>query len=399
MTRYLPLLILLAVMTGCSRQQAVEGAPPVSRPGAAVTLDAKLQNELGIQVETARKSALEGAVMATGQLQMNEDATWQIGALTEGKIVAVPVRVGDSIREGQVLAALHSHEVHDARATYRQVQAELQKQKTLAEQALTVRDRTRRLFELRAASKEQLEAAETLYRSAMMSVTNAQAEADKAEFHLTDYLDVPVQAPAKSSGDPTRDTITIKSPATGTLMVRHATAGTVVSVGDPVFTVSNLSSLWMIAAVNEADLSRVHRKQRVGIQVRAFPDRTFPGTVLQIGERMDPQTRTLQVRVLVPNPQGLLKPEMFATAEFASEGSRAAVQVPEAAVQRKDDKDLVFIQQKDGSFLPREVKAGTKANGLVEILSGLEPGTPIAVKGAFLLKARLIKDSEQPPPQ
>ena len=75
------------------------------------------------------------------------------------------------------------------------------------------------------------------------------------------------------------------------------------------------------------------------------------------------------------------------------------MQVPEAAVQRKDDKDLVFVQQKDGSFLPREVQAGTKANGLVEIVSGLEPGTPVAVKGAFLLKARLIKDSEQPPPQ
>ena len=84
-------------------------------------------------------------------------------------------------------------------------------------------------------------------------------------------------------------------------MERKVTAGTVVSVGDPVFTIADLTSLWLIAAVNEAEMSRISPGQRVNVSVRAFADRKFPGKVLRLGERLDPQTRTLQVRVLVPN--------------------------------------------------------------------------------------------------
>src|SRR3954452_4877978 len=116
-------------------------------------------------------------------------------------------------------------------------------------------------------------------------------------------------------------------------MDRHVGVGSVVSSGDPVVTVLDLSSLWLVASVNEADLSRIQRGQSVRILVRAYPDRSFPGQVFQLGERLDAQTRTLQVRVLVANSQALLQPDMFATVEFTPAIEQESVHVPESAVQ------------------------------------------------------------------
>jgi cobalt-zinc-cadmium efflux system membrane fusion protein len=359
-----------------------------------VAVDADLRSKLGITVQPAVPSLAGRVVSATGQLQVNEDFSWQVGAVTDGKIIAVPVGIGDPVKEGQVLAMLHSHEVHDARASYRQAVAELQRQKTLAGQALSVRDRTKRLFDLRAASREQLDAAETMYRSINASVSNAQAEVEKAEFHLTDFLEVSIDGKGHSDLASSKDALTIKSPASGTLMERKVTAGAVVSTGDPVFTVADLTRLWMIAAVNEAEMAHIHPGQRAEVSVRAFPDRKFPGRVSRLGERLDAQTRTLQVRVLVPNGERLLKPDMFATAEFPISETRKVIQVPESALHELNGKTVVFVQRFDGSYAPREVTPGVKGDGTVEIHSGIDAGDPVVVKGGFLLKSQCSRAPE-----
>jgi Multidrug resistance efflux pump len=147
-----------------------------SKEADSIRIDDNTSRDLGISVVKVAELPAGTPVLATGQLQLNEDASWQVGAVTNGKIISVPVRVGDFVKEGQPLAILHSHDVHDARATYRQALAELAKQKAVADQARAVRDRTRRLFELRAASKQQLDAAETEYLSATTAVSIAQAE-------------------------------------------------------------------------------------------------------------------------------------------------------------------------------------------------------------------------------
>jgi membrane fusion protein, heavy metal efflux system len=375
--------------------------PPAPAEAAAqvgtgtVKIDNALASQLGIKIEPAALRTFGSPVSAPGKLQINQDASWQVGALTDGKILTVLARVGDKVKTGQVLAVVHSHDVHDARAKYRQAVAELQRQKALAEQATTVRDRTRRLFDLRAASREQLDAAETAYQSARTGIISAQAEVEKAKIHLVDFLDVPIEIQSPPDHASPSDSLTIKAPAAGTVIRRNATPGTVVSAGDPVFTIANLASLWMIAAVNETDMARVHQGQRVEISVLAFPERKFAGRVLQLGEGFNPQTRTLQVRVLIPNPQELLKPEMFARADFALDSTRQALQVAESALQELNGKQVVFLREPGGSYLPREVKIGSRSNGAVEILSGLETGDPVVVQGGYLLKSQLMKGAAE----
>jgi cobalt-zinc-cadmium efflux system membrane fusion protein len=366
-----------------------EAAAASPSPVNTVSVDARTQQQLGFEVQRAEAEAVSAPIRATGQLQVNEDRTWKVGAVTEGRIVAVPVRLGEQVKSGQVVAQMHSHEVHDARATRRQAVAELARIKVLLEQAKRVRDRTQRLFDLKAASRQQLEAAETEYRAAQFSVTNAEAEVQKTEAHLTEFLDVSLQD--SDQGGNGQDYVPIKSPAGGTVIERLANAGSVVSVAAPVVTISDLSSLWLIAAVNEEDLSLIRPGQTVRISVRAYPERTFPGTVFQLGEHLDPETRTLQVRVLVSNTKGLLKPDMFATADFRPPAHARTIHVPESAVQELNGKQVVFVQSEDKDFVPREVKAGPRVAGQITILSGLEAGTPVVVNGALLLKSQLLK--------
>jgi cobalt-zinc-cadmium efflux system membrane fusion protein len=146
------------LLAGCSSKPA---APVESRPDSSpqVSVDAQTQKQLGLEVQPAISRSVAAPITATGQLQVNEDKTWHVGAVTEGRIVNVPVHLGDFVKAGQILAQMHSHEVHDSRADQKQAMAELDRVKVMAEQALRVRDRTRRLYDLKAASREQLEAA------------------------------------------------------------------------------------------------------------------------------------------------------------------------------------------------------------------------------------------------
>ncbi len=143
-----------------SRTRSPELANSGKEQDPHVSIDPQTQKQLDVAVEPAASGAVDTPITATGQLQLNQNSTWQVGAIIEGKVVAVAVNLGDKVEAGQIVAQMHSHEVHDSRATRRQAVAELNRLKLLGEQALRVRDRTQRLFDLKAASREQLEAAE-----------------------------------------------------------------------------------------------------------------------------------------------------------------------------------------------------------------------------------------------
>lgn len=400
MNRLLCLVAAAAAFLSCSRRaddpaplHTAEREAPIAPAPAGLRLDASSQRELGIQLASATTTAHAEAVASTGFLTVNEDAAWVVGSVTTGKIAQVLVRVGDSVRQGQVLAKMHSHEVHDSRAGFRQAKAELERRGVLAAQALRQRDRTRRLFALKAASREQMEAAETEYRSAQIAVENAETEVEKERVHLAEFLDVPVEGPRTGGDDHQDDFVPVKAPASGVLMERLATPGTVVTQGDHVFTIADLSTLWMLASVNEADLSSLRIGQPVLITVKAYPEETFTGRIIKLGEKLDSTTRTLQVRVLVPNPRGRLKPEMFASAEIAGNRTRATLHVPDAAVQELNGRSVVFVRTDDDRFETREVLIAGGSGGRQEIAAGLQPGEEVVVKGGFVLKSELLKGS------
>jgi cobalt-zinc-cadmium efflux system membrane fusion protein len=149
--------------------------------------------------------------------------------------------------------------------------------------------------------------------------------------------------------------------------------------------------------VYESQLAAVRPGQAVEVVVPAVPDRTFRGTVEGIGDVVDERTRTIAVRIAVPNDDRALKPGMFGTARLAGaterEGGKGAVVVPRDAVQRIGDRQVVFVVAGENRYRPVEVEVGTEAGPEVELRSGIEDGTPIVSRGAFTLKAELSKES------
>ncbi len=349
----------------------------------------------GITVEAVQMQSLSETVQASGTFVYNEDETFTAGSLLEGRVVQVRAAVGDTVRKGQVLAEMHSHELHDARANYRKATTDLAGMRAAEAQAQRARDRARRLLDLKSASQQEVEGAEGELRRAQTAVADAQTELDRHRVHIVEFLEVPLEEDQHEKPGHTDDFIPIKAPGNGVVIERKVTAGTVLSQGDPAFRISNLNRLWLIASVNEADLRYVRIGQQVRVAVRAFPDRFFSGKVLRLGEELDSATRTLKVRVAVPNPGGLLKPEMYASVDLARQTSRDALFVPSSALQDWNGNQVVFVQKASGKFQPRTVQTTVAGQDQLRVLAGLAAGDKVVTKGAFILKSHMLKSSLQ----
>ncbi len=158
------------------------------------------------------------------------------------------------------------------------------------------------------------------------------------------------------------------------------------------YTVADLSSVWVLIDINEKDLAKVHRGQAAIVTVGAFPDLKMKGRITYIADLVDESTRTVKARIEVANPGRKLKPEMFATVELALAADAAPVlAVPEDALQDLDGKKVVFVADNETEFTARQVQPGRLAGGMVEIVSGLKEGERYAIKGSFILKSEVKK--------
>jgi RND family efflux transporter MFP subunit len=229
------------------------------------------------------------------------------------------------------------------------------------------------------------------YRNAVADRDKAQAMLQAARTHLADMLEV--SDDQISERDLHAETIPIKTPRSGIVMERYVTPGMALNPGAQTFTVSGLATLWMTAAVSEENLAGLRIGMPVTIRVRAYPDATFGGQIVQLGPQLDPATRTLMVRVFVPNQDGRLRPEMYATAEIARGASRSALFVPEVAVQNLNGNPVVFVRRSNSEFEARPVTSGARVDHEVEIVEGVKDGEEVVTAGAFVVKSQFLTRS------
>ncbi len=185
--------------------------------------------------------------------------------------------------------------------------------------------------------------------------------------------------------------VPIRSPRGGLVTEVHAAAGMAVGPEADLVTVVSLSELYVEADVTEQELPRVAEGQLVQVTVAAFPAETFTGSVVAVAGRLDPETRAAHVRALLRNPDGRLRPEMFAQVEFFTARRDGVLSVPEEAVQELDGVPHLFIQTGAEEYTARAVEVGPPQAGQVELLAGLEPGERVVVGGAYLLRSQLLK--------
>ncbi len=363
-----------------------------SKAAAPNTVDVNpdQQRIAGIRVASVEPRSVPQTISVPAQVMMDEQRTAHISPYSDGRIVKIERNAGEGVKRGEVLAEMHSHSVHETVAALAQDYANLNR----AEAALTYssekRDRYRHLFSIQAASLEQQQGSEQELVSAETDVRNAKAMMIAEREHLADLLQI--EPDDVNPGTLyTYENIPIKTPITGTVITRDVTPGMTLQLGQPAYTVSDLTSVWVVASVNQSDLPHLRIGERVTVRSEAWGDELFPGAVTLVGSSLDPTTRTLQVRATLPNPRLQLKPQMFVTATIDDESTRDALLIPEDALQEVNGVQSVFVTTDGTHFTPRAVQTTPPAHGLVEVKAGLRPGEQLAVAGAFILKSDLLK--------
>lgn len=400
-------LIVLApllLMVSCSQQtpapQKVEAkaepAVKVEKETGVVKLDTHQQQQANLHVEEVRLASVPLSIEAGGRITINENRTWSIGSVVEGRVVRVNAAPGDFVKTDQRIASMHSHDIHEARADYRRAKAELVRSQSQLAYAQKQRDRLGRLYRIKAASLEQVEHAETELKNSQAMVVNAETDLERYRIHIIEFLQLPLEEhDDHKSGDTfhEEDLVPVKSPATGTVIRRNVTPGSVAKAGDELFAVADLSVVWMIAAVQEEYLGSLRTGMPVQVQVQAFRDRTFRGRITKIGEQLDPETRTIQVRVELSNPTGALKPEMYATAIIQAGGTTNALYISQSAIQQVNGQSVIFAQRDSEHFEVRAIQTGRPLDDKIEVIQGLQSGDRIVTQGSYLLKSQLLKAS------
>ena len=378
--------LLLAV--GCTKE-----AP---KPEAAKSGEKKTPGEVKLEpamvksaniVSVAVESRTQALVLqVNGRLTANEDRTWHVDSFTEGRILKLFANVGDRVTAGQLVAQMHSHEVHESRSEYQRAKTDLAKLQSQRSYAVRTRDRMKRLLELKAASVEQAEHAESQWRDAEAAVKNAQIELERTRVHLVGFLDVPAE-------DDEEDAVPIKTRNAGTVIKRETSVGSVVKAADGVYVVSDLTSVWMIAALPEDQLGKVRVGMNAQVKVQAYPDEVFAGKIVRLGDQLDVETRTVPVRITLGNQGQKLRPEMYAVAEIGAGGVTNAIVMPQAALQDFNGQAVVFVDLGDGKYVVRPVRTGRVQGASVEVLEGLVAGDRVVSRGAFVLKSQMFKSS------
>jgi cobalt-zinc-cadmium efflux system membrane fusion protein len=386
--------LCIALQIGCSRQPVNEATakdPVPANPGEVVISPAE-QLAQKIEVQAVQMRDLPAVLTLPGHIALPDNATWRVGVLTDGRVEKVYANLGDYVHKGQILARMHSHDVHDARAAYQTALADRAKSESAMALAQTEYDRTQRLYVLKAASLEQTQIAHQELINAQTEAKNANIGVIRERTHLEDTLGVPADIPENSHTE-NDELIPIASPASGYVLEKNVTPGATILPSTDAFVIGDLSHLWMLASVRADQLTRLHLGQTAVISVPDVPAESFSGKLANLGQRFDPTTRQMQVRIDFTNTGGRLRPEMLARAELRVGGEKAALLVPEDAVQQVNGQDAVFVRSTPDHFVMRPIRAGDSTQGMVRVLSGIGPGNQVVTQGSFLVKSQLLRAS------
>ena len=357
----------LLTIGGCSRHgnvEAAEAPPPANVVTVAeadlFTVDHPEQFPLATAVERPATSEL----VVTGTVTPDIARNVPVISLATGKVVAIHARLGDIVKKGQLLLTVRSDDVAGGFSDYR---------KAVSAEALTrvQLDRVQDLYNHGANSLNDLQVAEDAERRAKIDV-------ETTEEHLR------LQG---SDPDHPKMMVDLYAPVAGVITDQQVTnAAGVQALGTNPFTISDLSTVWVICDVYENDLPNVRLGDTAEISLNAYPDRTFKGKVSNIGAILDPNIRTAKVRIEVQNP-GLMRVGMFVKATFRGQTTEMHTIVPASAVMHMHDRDFVFVPAPDKKFRRLEVVSGellaTNTN-LQEVKSGLKPGQQVVTNALVL---------------
>lgn len=391
------LILLMVVLAGCSKNEPVEknstkektsalaathlaispsavtdsstaNAPHAKE--AAIQLSPQEMQTSGIQVVSLQEQELNEEISVTATIQANQDKLAHVAPRVTGRVTKVMANLGDKVKQGQSLALVDSIEVGEAQSTYAQASSEYalatsgmeRAEKLYADQIIPQKDYLR--------VRADFEKAKAVWRAASekRQILGIGGKQDTAGISV----------------------FAVVAPFAGTIIEKKAVIGELAQFDRDIFSVADLSNVWIETNLYEKDVGKVKVGALATITIAAYPGETFKGKVTYISSIMDKESRTVKARVEVPNGDGKLKLEMFATAAIGTSGTSKAMLLPEQAVVLIQGQPTAFIQDGNG-FEPRAVELGEKLQGKVILRSGIGIGEKVAISGAYALKAKMLK--------
>ena len=393
----LVLLLIIGGMFVSARRKALpekSSAPKPQQKSASDQIVATESQLRQISVEPVSEATVTADREATGKVSFNEDRLTPVFTPYAGRALEVNASKGDSVRSGTPLLVIESPDLVAAQNDLSSARADQTRARIAREAAEIAEQRAVRLHEHEAVATKDLQMAEQDLARARADEARADAAVSVATNRLALFGKSPEEikklsqlGTAPGHTDLIDRRVTIRAPISGTIVDRKIGPGQYIKSDspDPLFLISDLSTVWVVADVFESDLRGLHNKAPVEIHVDAYPNRTFPAQVSLISPSVDPATRTVRVRCLVRNSDGALKPDMFARIRIRSAAEERVAVVPPAAVVSQGDTSVVFLEQEPGKFSRREVRIARQANGLLVVREGLRPGDRVVTRGALLL--------------
>ncbi|SDJ92634.1 MULTISPECIES: efflux RND transporter periplasmic adaptor subunit [Bradyrhizobium] len=399
--------VAIAVVAGFVAGRSLPSASvamPVSAPSAvaadpelpaAITLSEPKLANLQLQIEKAKAGPLVRAVSATGSVGYDQLHLARIKPTARGRIETVDVTAGDRVVPGQRLAVLDNFDLSAAHSKVLGAEAALNQAKAQLAAASAAYDRATNLIRSDLVTQAELVARRAT--AVTMEADLRTKEAVLRQYQEEEARLLPVRSAAggadASNDRPGDSRGALFAPFAGVVDSVSVATGEIVDPATPIFTVSDLSTVWVQADVAERDLGAVKVGDAVEVKVSAFPDRVFAGRVTYIPDQIESGTGMAKVRCEVPNPDGALRVNMFATVNILSPQGSDAVLAPSSSLQEVNGQSVVFIPTGDRQFAWRAVHTGLVANGKTQITSGLAAGTPVVGEGSYWLKAALMQST------
>lgn len=342
------------VKTTAVNHSGHQSAAPVAASGDVVTLDARARQLAGVQTVQAAARVLTKELKTTGKIDFNASGQTYITSRIEGRVDELYVTAdGAYIAPGQAIAAVYSPTYIAAQEEYLLTLENVRKLRDAGKDIVQINSR------LRDAARRKLQ------------LLNA-SEQDIAHLEHTRQA---------------QDHMTIYAQFGGTVLEKQVLPGTYIMPGDKLYSLSDLSSVWLYADIYEKDLAGITPGQPVAVTSSAYPGETFSGRVTFIHPILDDATRTVKVRVELANPDGKLKPNMLVQAAVRIPLGEKLV-VPESGLLDTGSRKIVFVVQDERTFVKRDIVTGQAAEGYIQVLSGLQAGETVVTAAAFLLDSQ-----------
>ena len=377
-------MIMLFILFGCEGPppNATGANPPSPNPGKGlVYLTAEEIETAGLIVQPVARGEYRTTRDFPGTVEPNEHALAEITTLVRGRVIDVYADLGREVKSGTLLALLYSSELGMAQSAYLKATAKL-----------NVADRAFRRAELLLREKV-IGLAESQRREGEMLSLRAERQEARDRLLLLGLTDEDLRNLDRKHT--IRSHVPVLAPFDGRVIARNLTKGEVVETTEKLFVVADLSNVWVTAVIPEKDIPYIRPDltgpgQTVEVHVAAYPGQVFHGRITYVGDVLDPATRTMRLRLELPNPERKLKPAMYASVRVYSEPEPNVLLIPEAAVQRDRDRQFVFVQREPTLFEARDVKLGPSNGQDIKVLDGLLEGESIVTNGSFVLKSELF---------